>query len=423
MSLALVQLVVLAAAFVLVAFFAAAETAFMAADPYSIASAAEQGNGRAAAARWLLERRPRLVAVVLVGTNLAMVTVTALATSLAHEFPVLGSSTIGATTALTVVLVMLLGEMIPKLYAASEPNRHCLRIARCMRLGYVLFLPLGLAVGLVPQLVLRTFRPPPPGPEVTEEALKTMLDLGHEQGVVPEEARDMIYGILDSDDTPVTEVMVPRTDMVAAAADASVRELAALILETGFSRIPVYDSNLDNVIGLAYAKDVLGRLRDQSDAPAASLVRPAHHIPETMRVNDALRELRQSHVHMALVVDEYGGTAGLVTIDDLLEEIVGEIEDGREHKEPLLVLAPDGSGAVADGRLPISTLNDELGLSLPRSSYSTVGGLVSALAGRIPEPGTVVEVPEAGVRIVVEESDGRRVVRARVVREESPPAG
>ncbi len=228
------------------------------------------------------------------------------------------------------------------------------------------------------------------------------------------EEKEMISSVLEFSETIVREVMVPRTDMVTVRADAELDELAEIIKQYGFSRFPVLDGGIDSVVGLALAKDLLVvMVKGESGATVADIQRTPLYVPETKAVSDLLREMRRNGEHMAVVIDEHGGTAGLVTIEDLLEELVGEIVDEHDEQDEWLRVEEGGVWHV-DGRFPVDDLEDLLGVTLPQEDWDTVGGLVLALAGRVPKVGEMLSTD--GVEFVVREVFGRRVSGVRVRR-------
>jgi CBS domain containing-hemolysin-like protein len=238
-------------------------------------------------------------------------------------------------------------------------------------------------------------------------------DVSEEEGLVEPEEAEMLDSVIDLGETLAREVMVPRVSMMAVEENVSVAEFATLASRSGLSRIPVYRETLDDIIGIVYVKDVLYRMgAGSTDFSLPEIARPPLYFPETKRTDELLRELRDQRVHIGIVVDEFGGTAGLITIEDILEELVGEIAD--EHDQPSdEILQIDDSEVLVDGRVRIEEVNELLAASLPEEQYETVGGLVSGLAGRIPGAGETFHV--SGLRLIIEASDGQHVERVRVV--------
>jgi CBS domain containing-hemolysin-like protein len=250
--------------------------------------------------------------------------------------------------------------------------------------------------------------------KVTEEEIQELMDAGEEEGIINEEENAMIRSIFALGDTVVREVMVPRTDMACIPIDAPVRDVLDTIIECGHSRIPVYEGTMDNIVGLLYAKDLLKLWgRDEAGINLRSIMRPPMYIPESKNLEEMLQEFRRKRIHLAIVVDEYGGTSGLLTIEDLLEEIVGDIQDEYDTEEELLIEEADGS-VLIDARLPIEELEEHFGIKIERDKFDTVGGLAFHLTGRIPESGEVV-ISE-NLMITILEADERRVIKMRIER-------
>jgi len=249
---------------------------------------------------------------------------------------------------------------------------------------------------------------------VTEEEIQEMMNAGEEEGLINEEENEMIRSIFSLGDTVVREIMVPRTDMACVPVDATVREVLGSIIACGHSRIPVFDGTIDNVVGLVYAKDLLKYWgMDESAVVLKNILRTPYFIPETKNLEELLHEFKKKRVHIAIVIDEYGGTSGLVTIEDLLEQIVGDIQDEYDLEEEWLAEEADGN-VVVDARLPIEELEEHFGIAIEREKFDTVGGLIFHLTGRIPAVGE--EVENDSIRLKVLEADARKISKVRITR-------
>jgi len=275
-------------------------------------------------------------------------------------------------------------------------------------LAYPTHALIGLANVLLPGKGLKQ------GPFVTEEDIRSMADVGHEEGVIEEDEKDLIHSIFEFGDTVVREVMVPRPDMITVNVNSTLEQVLDLVIQKGYSRIPVTDESADEVVGVVYAKDVLRAIhRGQKDRPLKELARKPFFVPESKRVSDLLREMQQQKFHLSIVVDEYGSVVGLVTLEDLLEEIVGEIEDEYDREEPNVEPAGTDSYRV-NARLPVDELSELLGIDLPDTEWDTVGGLVMGLLGRLPEQGESVEFDH--LRFTAERVQGRRISKLLIER-------
>jgi CBS domain containing-hemolysin-like protein len=260
--------------------------------------------------------------------------------------------------------------------------------------------------------------------KVTEEEIQELMDAGEEEGLINEEENEMIRAIFALRDTVVREIMVPRTDMASLTVDAPINEALQAIIACGHSRIPVFEGTIDNVVGILYAKDLLKCWGQDESAPVVrKLLRAPFFTPETKNLEELLQEFKKRRVHLAIVIDEYGGTSGLVTIEDLLEQIVGDIQDEYDLEEEWLTEGADGT-VVVDARLPIEELEEHFGINVEREKFDTVGGLIFYLLGRIPATGE--EVACNGLLLTVLDADERRISKVRVVRrsvtEEATPA-
>jgi CBS domain containing-hemolysin-like protein len=250
--------------------------------------------------------------------------------------------------------------------------------------------------------------------KVTEEEIQELMNAGEVEGIINEEENEMIRAIFTLRDTIVREIMVPRTDMASVNADATVSEVLATINECGHSRIPVWDRTLDNIVGIIYAKDFLKYWGVPDLAVVLrKVMRAPYFVPETKQLEELLHDFKKKRVHIAIVIDEYGGTSGLVTIEDLLEQIVGDIQDEYDVEEEWLVEESEGS-VLVDARLPIEELEAYFGLEVERNKFDTVGGLIFHLTGRIPRVGEEVETGD--IRLIVLEADERRISKVRIAK-------
>ncbi|MHB8122055.1 MAG: hemolysin family protein [Desulfuromonadaceae bacterium] len=246
----------------------------------------------------------------------------------------------------------------------------------------------------------------------TEQDINDFIEASEEEGLVNEEECEMIRSIFSLGTTIVREVMVTRTEMACVTVDATVRELLDIIIACGHSRIPVYEDSIDNIIGLLYAKDLLKQWgTDENSLSVREIMRPPYFIPESKNLEQLLQEFKRKRIHLAIVIDEYGGTSGLITIEDLLEEIVGDIQDEYDREESLLTVSPDGS-IIADGRLPVEELEEHFDIQIERDNFDSVGGLAFHLTGKIPAIGDTIE--GSGLCMKIIDADLRRVKKVSI---------
>ena len=416
-------------------FLAASEIAIVSVRKPRVKGLAEEGSLAARAVMRLSENMSRFLATIQVGVTVSGFFASAVgAVSLATLLTVtLRSSGVPAIAAaaepIALVIVTLIisyftlifGELVPKNLALHHAEGWSLRSARLVEVFGTLTAPLVSLLTSSTNLVLRLFglRQRAMIVHVTEDEIISMVDAGEEEGVIQSFEREMIRGVFDFGDTLVREVMVPRIDIAALEKSTPVQQALDTFLRLGFSRLPVYEGSIDEITGVLYAKDLLryfsGEPRPQG---ISALARPPAFVPATKRVSELLRELQQSRTQMAIVVDEYGGTAGLVTMEDMLEEIVGEIRDEYDLEESRLVILSHDE-VLANGLVSVGDLEDALELRLGVEDVDTVAGLVYSALGRIPVAGDRVEVSE--VTLTVESVSGRRIRQVRVLRKPRPP--
>ena len=324
-----------------------------------------------------------------------------------------GSTWVGLASFVFTLLYFVVVEAMAKTFAVLHTDRVSLALSPIVWfLGRVLELPtrflIGLANVLLPGKGLKQ------GPFVSEEEIRSMAEVGHEEGSIDEGEKELIHSIFEFGDTIVREVMVPRPDIVAIEDDKTLRDVQALVLQRGYSRIPVYHESLDEVKGVVFAKDVLKALHQgRQDMPLADIMRDAHYVPESKRVADLLKEMQKEKFHQALVYDEHGSVTGIVSLEDLLEELVGEITDEYDREEPEVLELGNGSYRVS-GKASIDDVNELLGTELPDEEWDTVAGLMLDLLGRMPERGE--ETTFRGVSLRAERVQGRRIASVMITR-------
>ncbi len=320
-----VQVTIFVGSFVLIAVFCAAEAAFTAVNLMSVMERADRGDRRAMVARKLLEDRTRLITILLVGINVATVVSSVLCASLTQEFGPFGRSGIALSAAVLVLLILLFGEIMPKAVAQDDPLRVALGLAPLVALAARAFEPVAWAVGAVPRLLVRKAPRSKDELSVTPDSIAEMSRIGEEQGALTEETGDLIEGILSSGDKAVTSVMVPKARIVSVPSDATLDAVAATFVQSGLSRLAVYAGSPDKVAGVIHVKDVAIEVAAGRLGTACDLMRPVIEATRQMPALDLLKEMRAKRQHMAVVTGADGALLGLVTINDLLEEIVGKI--------------------------------------------------------------------------------------------------
>lgn len=390
---------------------AVAETALMRVSKAKASALADEGRPGGRALVELVEQPERwLNALLLVVLGCQIVQASLLGVLFGDLF---GPAGVLIGIALNVTFMYVLAETAPKTWAIQHTERAALGSARPVK-WLANFAPLrGLArFFIVITNVILPGKGLKEGPYVSEEELLAVAAEAHESAAIDQDERNLIESIIEFGDTVVREVMVPRPDMITVNHDFRVADVMEVVILNGYSRIPVLGEGIDDVIGLVFAKDLMRAERDgREDEPVANLVRPAKAVPETKPVAELLREMQAEKFHMAVVIDEHGGTAGVVTLEDLIEELVGEIVDEFDAADDGIEHMPSG-GARIKGSLSIDDANDQLPVELPEGDYDTVSGLVLAELGRMAVAGDAVEIP--GARLTVERVQGRRIMRVRI---------
>jgi CBS domain containing-hemolysin-like protein len=410
------------------AFLAMARSALINVRKARLRQLVEEGVGSARTAERLAEDASRLLATTQLGMMLtsffagAVVAVVSAPPMADLLQPWLGAASYPVAFVLVVLLaalvMLIFAELVPETIALQHSERLALLLARPLAVISVVAMPVVRFMVWLSNTISRLFGATRRGdmPFVTEEEIKTLVDAGEEEGVIQEEEKEMIYSIFELGDTLAREVMVPRIDVVALDVTTPMLEALDIIMQAGHSRIPVYTETIDNVDGVLYAKDLLPYLREgRSDLPLKNILRQAYFIPETKKASDLLPDLQQRRVHMAIVVDEYGGMAGLVTIEDLLEEIVGEIQDEYDTEEPFVEFISDNE-YIFDARVDLDDLNRLMNVALPTEDSDTLGGFIYSELGKVPAVGDRVAFDD--MSFTVESVAGRRIKKVRVEREQ-----
>ena len=396
------------------AFLAMAETALTRINRVKALTLSEEKRRGSNALLKLVEHPERFLNPVLLLVLLCHLLAATLVGILAERS--FGAAGVAIATVAETVVIFVLAEVVPKTYAVQHPESASLRVAPVVY-AIAHFFPIRLLSTVLIKLanVIAPGKGLKQGPFVSEEELLALADVAEEEEVIERTERALIHSIIEFGDTVVREVMIPRPDMVTVEARAKAGDAMELFMSAGFSRIPVYEQGIDDIMGILYAKDVMKALRHPTgnDGSVRELVRPARFVPETKRVAELMPEMQKDKTHMAIVVDEYGGTAGLVTLEDLIEELVGEIVDEYDVEEHPVEKLPNGDVRVS-ARLPIDEVNEALETSFPEGDYDTVGGFMNYLLGHVAAEGDTVEYD--GRVLKAEGVKGRRIGRVRITK-------
>jgi putative hemolysin len=405
-------IVVIILGLVVAAFAAAAETSLTSVSRIRMRSLAEDGNKRARTVTRLHADPNGYLSTILTLNTVAVIVVSTATALLIGQYLRTIPQAVG--TIVLSIIVLIFCEIAPKSLALRFNERFALVLAGPVLVLTRLLRPFVGGLSAMSRLIVRaatkghTVR----GPFVTEEELKLLLYVGEQEGIVEQEEREMIHGILEMTDKSVREVMVPRVDIVAVEATDSIADVIKVVIEYGFSRIPIYEDNVDNIVGVVYAKDLLrhGVVGDDQ-RPLKAVAREPYYTPEAKRVGELLREMKERKVHIAVVVEEHGGTAGIVTFEDLIEEIVGPIRDEYDMREVEELQIISDQEVVVSARFPVDDLKEELDLQVPAVDADTVGGLVYELLGEIPKVGATIQLGDATLTVESVRRQGIQSVR------------
>jgi len=397
------------------AFFSSSEIAMFALPAHRVEAVVEQGKRGANTLKGLKQDPHRLLVTILVGNNLVNIAMSSIATGLlAYFLSSQGQAVFIATFGVT-ALVLLFGESAPKSYAVDNTESWALRIARPLKFAEILLFPLVVLFDYLTRVVNKVTggRSAIEESYVTREEIRDIIETGEREGVLGEDEREMLQRTLQFNRTIVKEVMTPRLDMTAVPKDASIQEAIETCVQSNHERLPVYDGELDNVLGVVHVNELVrdGNYgNDDRHIELEDLIEPTLHVPETKNVDELLSEMRKKRLNMVIVIDEFGTTEGLVTMEDLVEEIVGEILEGGEA-EPIEIV--DDATAIVKGEVNIDELNETLGVELPEGEeFETIAGFIFNRAGRLVEQGEQIEYD--GLTIGVEQVENTRIMKARI---------
>jgi putative hemolysin len=399
------------------AFFSSSEIAMFSLPAHRTEGLVEEGRRGAKTLKRLKSDPHRLLVTILVGNNLVNIAMSSIATGLFGLYLSQGQAVAAATFGITAV-VLLFGESAPKSYAVENTESWALRISRPLKMSQYVLLPLIVFFDYLTRVVNKVTggRSAIENSYVTRDEIQDMIETGEREGVLDEEEREMLQRTLRFNDTIAKEVMTPRLDMSAISTEASIEEAIEQCVQGGHARLPVYEGSLDNVIGIVHLRDLVRDLNYGEALEGAlaleDLIEPTLHVPESKNVDDLLTEMRRERLHMVIVIDEFGTTEGLVTMEDLTEEIVGEILEGGEE-EPIEYV--DDDTVVVKGELNIEEVNEALDIDLPEGEeFETIAGFVFNRVGRLVEAGEVIDYD--GVEIRVEQVENTRITKARITR-------
>lgn len=393
------------------AFFSASETALVSLSRIRLRHLVEEGNPKAIKIQKLVENPNQLIGAILVGNNIVNIAASALATSLAIRS--FGSNGVGIATGAMTLLVLVFGEITPKSLAATYSETMSLALAGFMTFYVKLMSPLVWFLLLITNVFTKIFGAKSGINQfyMTEEELKTMVHVSHEEGVLEVEEKEMIYNVFDFGESQVRDVMTPRTEVISIEIDSTYEKVLETYKQEQFSRVPIYKENTDNMVGVLYIKDLLLNNADPQNFHISEFMREPFFTFEFKRTTELFKEMRAKRVPIAIVLDEYGGTAGIVTLEDLIEEIVGEIRDEYDdHEEEIEIVKEDEF--LVDGTMRIDELNEMIGIDIHSEDFDSIGGFIVGEFGYIPEAGEFLDYN--GIKFVVEQVDRNRIEKLRI---------
>lgn len=406
------QIIILLILLALSAFFSSNETALMSVNKIRLRSLADEGNKRAAMALDILENQtPKLLSAILIGNNIVNISASSLATTLAYSF---GGYMVSIVTVILTVLILIFGEITPKNYATINSEKITLRYIPVFKFLMTIMTPVIFIINLFSRGVMRLMRVDPDAASkaMTEEELRTIVDVSHEDGVIESDEKEMIYNVFDLGDATAKDIMVPRVHVTFADVESTYDELIEIFREDKFTRLPVYKDSQNNIVGIINMKDLL--LYDKNEEFVIDrFLRKPHFTYETKSISDLLVEMKDSTFNIAIVLDEYGDMAGLITLEDILEEIVGEIHDEYDEKEDELVQKISDREYIIEGSMHLDDVNDHLNTELDSEDYDSLGGFIIEHLDRLPVAGDEV-VTDDGIRLVVEKLDKNRIEKVHV---------
>lgn len=406
-----IRLVLVVVCLVLSAFFSSSETALTTVNLIRIRNLADNGDKAAA---WVLKARrdqSKMLGAILIGNNVVNLSASSMLTVLVTD--VFGSQAVGAATGVLTLLVLLFGEITPKTIATLEAEKNALRFARVICLLMTILTPVIFVVNLLSGGVLRLLGVDPnkPTDSITEDELRTIVEVGHEKGVIESEEKEMINNVFDLGDSVARDIMVPRIDMSFVDVEASYEELMEIFRRDHYTRLPVYEDNTDNVIGIINMKDLI-LLEDRVAFSVRDYLRQPLFTFESKKLSELMIEMRKTSNNIVIVLDEYGATAGLITLEDILEEIVGDIRDEFDADEEDELKEISKGEYLADGSMNLDDINDRLGLELVSEDFDSLGGFMIDRLEHLPAEGEEVDTEE--VRLVVEKVNKNRIDKVHI---------
>lgn len=408
------QIILLVILVILSGFFSSAETAFTAANRLKLRHMAEEGSKSAKRALRLIENPSKLISALLIGNNIVNIFASSLATLVAIDL--YGISATGIATSILTIVIIIFGEITPKSFATQHAEKVSMMFSKPVGILMTLLTPFVIIFYSISSWIIRLFGGDisQSHPLVTEEELKTMVDVGSEEGVFEQEEKEMLHNIFDFGDLQVRDIMVQRVDITALDVDATYEEVLEIVKDEQFSRFPVYREDIDDIIGILNVKDLLFLTEvEKQGFKLENYIREPYFAYEFKRITDLFKELKKTRTHISIILDEYGGTVGIVTIEDLLEEIVGEIDDEYDDDKETDIETIRKNEYMVSGSYRLDELNELIGTDIESEEFDSIGGYLIGILGTFPASGEVIEAD--GIRFVVDEVDKNRIKKIRMI--------
>lgn len=393
------------------AFFSASETALLSLSKIRLKHMVKEEVENAGIIENLLDNTNRLLGTILVGNNIVNIGASAMATSIMLKlYP---SSGVGIATAVMTVIVLIFGEITPKNLAIQNSEKFSVTIAPVIRVLTILFAPIVIVVTFLTNHLIRMLggNVSDKKPFITVEELRTIVDVSSREGVLETEEKEMIYNIFEFGDMRVSDVMIQRMDIESVPEDAGYDEVLEMFRNTKLSRLPVYRETIDDIVGIIYAKDIFFRMEDKESFRLQDFMRPPFNTFEFIKISDFFKQMQKNNIHMATVLDEYGGVAGIITMEDIVESIFGDINDEYDELEEDITVVKEDE-YIVQGSTKIDDLNDMIGIRLESEDFDSIGGFIIGELGRLPKNGEVVHYEN--IKFVMEEVDRKRIIRMRI---------
>ena len=403
----IVQIVVLILLLILSAFFSSAETALSTVNKVRIKTLAEEGNKKAIRVNKILDNYGKMLSTILIGNNIVNISASSLLTSLVID--VFGNVYVGIATGLLTVLVLLFGEITPKNWANSNSEKISLAYSGIIFGLMKILTPIIFIVDILSTGVMKLLRIDMSKKDVmTENELRTYVEVSHQDGVIESEEREIIYNVFDFSDAVAKDIMIPRINMVTVDIDASYEELLNIFRESMYTRIPVYKEDQDSIVGLVNIKDFI-LTTNTENFQISNIIRQAYYTYEFKKTADLMFEMREKTMNVAFVLNEYGATVGMITLEDLLEEIVGEIRDEYDQDEEQLIQEIEDNVYLIEGSMKLDDINDALDTNLDSEDYDSIAGIIIEALDRLPEDGEEVTLKN-GIHLKVQGVEQNRII-------------